>query len=506
MTPSSNLFEIIHSLTASEKRYFKVFSSTHVIGNKNNYEKLFNAYCELPADKPYDEAAFKKQLANKTWAKNFAVEKKILEDQLMKAMRAYNAEKSAEGALNDIIANVRFLYNKGLMAAATKELKRGIAMAEELENLPALIILYQLKLNLTRITQTPSDVKAAEEDLEAETRILMMLDAERKVVHARRKIYNYAISGQLKKKLKEANDLISELELLEREQHLSYKARISLFFIRATVAENENRYPDAMQYYEQANAIWKKNELKLHESYSNLRTILRNYLAAAHYAGRFDVYPPIIEQIENFPVENISDQADAFLATKAAKLLYYLNTPDKTGSLKLVQEIEQGIKKFQSLVPVQEVNHLLINICFLHFQTQNYTALIDALNNAYAALGRDEKMQHILADLKFLEIMAQFSLKNHDLLDYQLRNTERWLREHKLNNNFTDVLLKSFPAMRKEPQFSQIKNQLKSLACPVNMQVIQMLVLEWMEVNPPKSSSSALGAREHANLRARRTR
>src|SRR5271156_2872643 len=186
MTPSSNLFEIIHSLTASEKRYFKVFSSTHVIGNKNNYEKLFNAYLELPANEPYDEAAFKKKRASKTWGKNFAVEKKLLEDQLMKAMRAYNAEKSAEGALNDIIANVRFLYNKGLISAANKELKKGINMAEELENLPSLIILYQLKLNLTRITQTPSDVQAADEDLEAETRILAMLDTERKVVHARR--------------------------------------------------------------------------------------------------------------------------------------------------------------------------------------------------------------------------------------------------------------------------------------------------------------------------------
>ena len=123
MTPSTNLFDIIHSLTASEKRYFKIFSSTHIIGFKNNYEKLFNAFCELPADQPYDEAAFKKKLTAKRWTKNFAVEKKVLEDILMKAMRAYNAEKSSEGALNDIIANVHFLYNKGLVNAANKELR-----------------------------------------------------------------------------------------------------------------------------------------------------------------------------------------------------------------------------------------------------------------------------------------------------------------------------------------------------------------------------------------------
>ena len=339
MTPSSNLFEIIHSLTASEKRYFKVFSSTHVIGSKNNYEKLFDAYCELPDDKPYDEAAFKKKLASKSWAKNLAVEKKMLEDILMKAMRAYNAEKSAEGALNDIIANVHFLYSKGLITAANKELKKGVAMAEELENLPSLIILYQLKLNLTRITQTPSDVEAADQDLEAETKILLMLDAERKVVHARRKIYNYSISGQLKKNLVEAKGMIAELEILESQQPLTYKARISLFFIRAMVAEKDGRYEDAMSQYEKATAIWKKNELKLNESYSNLRTIFINYLGAAHYASRYDVYPSIIEQIEKIPVETMNDHADTFIVTKLARLIYLLNIPDKSGSDQLIKEI-----------------------------------------------------------------------------------------------------------------------------------------------------------------------
>ena len=405
MTPSTNLFDIIHSLTASEKRYFKIFSSTHVIGSKNNYEKLFNAYCELPADRPYDEAAFKKKLAGKTWAKNFAVEKKVLEEILMKAMRAYNAEKSAEGALNDIITNVRFLYNKGLLAAAGKELKKGIELGEELENLPGLINLYQLKINLTRVTQTAADIKTADEDLKAETRILRKLDTERKVVHARRKIYNLYISGQLRKNLTEAKVLLSELELLESDQDFTYKARMSLFFLRAMIAEKEGRFTDAMKEYEQANAIWKKNELKLHESYSNLRMILSNYLACAHYAERFDVYPGVIDQIENLPMENVNEQADTFILAKGSRLLYLLNTPNKTGAQQLVHEIEQGLKKFHAQLPKQQMMDINTNICLLLFQIGNYRELVDALNKAFAAIGRDEKMHQQLSYLKFLEII-----------------------------------------------------------------------------------------------------
>lgn len=485
MTPSTNLFDIIHSLTGSEKRYFKVFSSTHIIGYKNNYEKLFNAYCELPADQPYDEAAFKKKLAAKRWTKNLAVEKKVLEDILMKAMRAYNAEKSSEGALNDIIANVHFLYDKGLVNAAMKELKKGVALAEELENLPSLITLYQLKLNLTRITQTPADIKTAHEDFEAETRILKMLDIERQVVHGRRKIYNLYISGQLKKNIEQAKSTIAELENLDTKL-LTYKARMSLFFLRAMVAEKEGLFTEAMQQYEQANAIWKKNELKLHESYSNLRAILSNYLVCAYFAERLDVYPSTIEQIESFPTENFSDKADTFAVAKSSKLIYLLNIPNKEGAEKLINEIKDGLKIFKDQIPKNQLNHISANICLLNFQTKNYTILIDSINEAYNVIGRDEKRPHFLILLRFMEIMAHFSLKNYDLLDYQLRNTERWLREHKLNENFTDTLLKSFPELRKDSKnITKIKNQLSTLECSVNMLTLKTLVLEWMDTKPP---------------------
>jgi len=492
MTPSTNLFDIIHSLTGSEKRYFKVFSSTHIIGFKNNYEKLFDAYSELPADKPYDEAAFKKKLTAKRWTKNFAVEKKVLEDILMKAMRAYNAEKSAEGALNDIIANVHFLYNKGLIAAANKELKKGITLAEDLENLPSLITLYQLKLNLTRITHTASDVKEAHEDLEAETRILKMLDIERQVVHTRRKIYNQYIGGQLRKNVAEAKAMINELEMIEAGL-FTYKARMSLFFIRAMVAEKEGLFLDAMKQYEQANAIWKKNELKLHESYSNLRTILSNYLACAYFAERLDVYPAIIEQIESFPAENTSDKADSFVVAKSCRLIYLLNTSDKSSSEKLIAEIEDGLKLFQSQIQKSQLIYIHINICLLLFQTKSYLKLIDALNKAFVIIGRDEKMHHPLLQLKFMEIMVHLSLKNYDLLEYQTRNTERWLREHKLNDSFTDLLLKSFPTMAKDLQFSKIKNQVSTFECSPNSQMLKTLVLDWMELNKPVNPKSTKG-------------
>ena len=46
------LFELIQSMTKSEKRYFKLLSSRHSIGGENNYIRIFDA---LEKMKTYEE-------------------------------------------------------------------------------------------------------------------------------------------------------------------------------------------------------------------------------------------------------------------------------------------------------------------------------------------------------------------------------------------------------------------------------------------------------------------
>ena len=113
MTQNDHLFQLIKSLTASEKRYFKLFAAKQAEGRKTNYEKLFDAYNELP-DGVYNEEAFAQTLKRKKLGKYLSDEKKYLTELVMKAMRHYSAEKKAEGRLADMIQEMNFLIEKGL--------------------------------------------------------------------------------------------------------------------------------------------------------------------------------------------------------------------------------------------------------------------------------------------------------------------------------------------------------------------------------------------------------
>src|SRR5947209_14620354 len=59
MTPRTDLFDLVHSLTPNEKRYFKLFSSVHGKSKRKMYDILFDT---VAAMKYYDEGILKQKL------------------------------------------------------------------------------------------------------------------------------------------------------------------------------------------------------------------------------------------------------------------------------------------------------------------------------------------------------------------------------------------------------------------------------------------------------------
>lgn len=56
-------------MSKPEKRYFKVFSSRHVIGDQNNYQILFDAIDKLAE---YDESKLMKKFENEAFINHFS--------------------------------------------------------------------------------------------------------------------------------------------------------------------------------------------------------------------------------------------------------------------------------------------------------------------------------------------------------------------------------------------------------------------------------------------------
>ena len=120
------LFELIHSLSKSEKRYFKIFTSSHK--ENNNYVKLFDA---IHAQKDYDENLLLNQFKDEDFTRQFSVAKNYLQNLILKSLSSHHnkAKKSIE--LNEFLSQIEILYWKGLYKLAHKRIKQAKKIADK---------------------------------------------------------------------------------------------------------------------------------------------------------------------------------------------------------------------------------------------------------------------------------------------------------------------------------------------------------------------------------------
>mgnify|MGYP000536613426 CR=1 FL=1 len=136
MATSNDLFRLIKSLKQSEKRYFKIFSSTHVKGQQNNYVKLFEA---VDKQDEYNEGAILKKFKGEKFIKQFSVTKNYLYNFILKSLRSYYSGKDIDSKINEELESVKILNNRGFYKKVLKIVKKVKQLAWDYEKLNYLI-------------------------------------------------------------------------------------------------------------------------------------------------------------------------------------------------------------------------------------------------------------------------------------------------------------------------------------------------------------------------------
>ena len=109
MKPSPELFNLIQSLSKSEKRFFKLSSSLQE--GEKNYLKLFET---IEKQQQYNEAEIKKKYENEKFIQHLPSEKNHLYKLILKSLRGYHSDNSINSILKQELKNIEILYNKAL--------------------------------------------------------------------------------------------------------------------------------------------------------------------------------------------------------------------------------------------------------------------------------------------------------------------------------------------------------------------------------------------------------
>ena len=139
------LFDLIKSMSKSEKRYFKLMSSRHTIGDENNYVRLFDF---IDKQHEYDEDAIFSHFKKEAFLNRFSITKKRLYDHILAALDSFHISASVEAQLFKSLHSADILFEKSLYDQSRRILRSAekLALRHEKNGILLLIAKKQKRL------------------------------------------------------------------------------------------------------------------------------------------------------------------------------------------------------------------------------------------------------------------------------------------------------------------------------------------------------------------------
>lgn len=487
MKPSTELFDLIKSLTKSEKRFFKLHSALQS-GDKN-YLRVFDA---IDKQKEYDEEALKKQFAKETFIKHLPSEKNHLYKLILKALRAFHAESSVSGILKQEIKNIEILYQKALYVECNKLLHRAKRIARENERFYYWFeLLSWEKMLLEEAYESGEFTK----DLDA------LIEEERQVVEKLRNLgayhilyskINYVFRSGGYVRTEEEHAMVEEIS-----EHPLIKGKNTALSTRAST----------ICYYTQGFCYWAKRDWKTSlEKFLKVKQILddhpevkadlpKRFIRTLHYIinGQVELRDMNSARANiklmrdllgepGFVGRNIETQI--FVASYLSELRLLDRSGEHEKALALVDEVLEGMDRIGPGLQKEYELEFFFALACAYFGAGEMNKSLFWLNKV---LNDNEPTlrQDIFTYARLFNLVVHYELANYDLLEYIVRSTQRFLSKHhrayQVESTLVDHikrLARATTPEAKDELFKQLRKELTEHFKDAN----ESLVLKYFDV------------------------
>lgn len=426
MNSQDSLNQLIHSLSKTEKRNFRLFASRHTKGEGNDYLLLFDFHRANPGCLRSLEKSYFKGTAI---GKHLAAARNYLYNVILDSLESYSALRTAEDKLKRKLIHSRLLLDRNLPAQALKILEKAEKSARNYYLTPLLIQVLNLKREALK------GASQMKRDLQAEV-MLSLLKATELEQQISRYRYYYARcfalatksgSRELKRQIEEIEAEMEKFQLLKRPASEDF--RLQLYFLStcyqlSRLKKDEkngtpllefmldlfDRHPHMISLYEtrylallqnlagqylMALRLGRAKELlQKMEKYSPRLPASQNLLFEAVYFLRFDTNLSAFRQVK---VE------DCFLDFE--RDLWALSAPPRNGQL------------------LHRYNQVIDNlICNKKFH------LVIPWIRRFWANPEHKRFEYIHRSVELALLLTHFAMGNDEILEYELRNYQNRIK------------------------------------------------------------------------------
>lgn len=439
MKPTAELFELIQSLSRTEKGYFKKFASLHVKGEENNYIKLFDA---IEVQKEYDEEAIKKKFAGETFIKHLPSEKNYLQQLIMKSLRLYHAKTNVGKELRELIDYIEICMEKGLYRQCEKLILKGKKIAEAHERFMTIAELTKLdkKLEVTR-GNALNRKKTEQLQKEISTAIKNELEIQDFFKMQDEMIAILEITGEARSEedAELANDRIKALKKIDITK---VKTTLSCILYYNTLAayyyfigDYENSYKCSKLYLSSAKLDYQRTG-----DSANIINGLHNHYTSCYRTKRFDECYELIDEIKAVPVTSARGGEASFSRILSIELGLAISTGKFKEAVPIIENASEKILNMKYRMPLTAYFNTLYIIAHVYFGAGKYSESLKWLNRIINDTDADD-VQYIFCASKILSLIIHTDMGKSDSLEYIVKPTYRYLYKRKRLYKFESRLL-----------------------------------------------------------------
>ena len=458
---SNSLHELIKSLNKSEKRYFKVFSSRHTIGEENNYIKLFDYIDKMDE---YDEEVLFGHFKGQSLLNKFSITKARLYSNILKSLDTFHSNSSVDAQIFRSIHSAEILYNKGLYQQAEKILISAEKQAKKHENLN---LLLEIKEKQKRLIENDlySDVKANEIDkmFKAEQETLKEINDYQKLWHIKSLLFqeinkNGKVRAESETlKLQALVNQVNEMDIdkcCTKNKYLFHHIQSAYYF---SVNDLE------LSHYH-LNAIVKllEKNITLSEQQPNIYfSTLTNFIYVSTRLKKFDIAETHLKKLKNLsnPGLNIDLDIKYFSSTFSLELSLLADKGDYRAALELVPQIEEGYRLYEGHINSLRKAYIDFQVGVIYLGLGEYSTALHWINNILNE-GKIDQKQDIYCFAQLINLVLHFELNNNRFLPYAINSTKRYLKNRNRIYKFEELFLKLITQISKTNNVFDLQEKL----------------------------------------------
>ncbi|MBI4945379.1 MAG: hypothetical protein HY840_03140 [Bacteroidetes bacterium] len=420
---SAALFELIHSLSMAEKKYFRMSSSLK--GGDKSYLKLYDA---IEKQRSYNEHAIRSACRGEKFLQYLAVANSRLYNNILRSLENYH--RGADINLHNQLRKAEILLGKGLTSHALKLLKTSKAIAyrhERWELLMEILVMERTPYTAVELLNMPH----LNQEIKAVLEKLNNIDDYRTLhhnLHAR-----VQKSGHVRTKKEEVfiAKLMRHPLLRNSEQALCAEAKAYYYEIwHQSYLFNQ----DSIKGYETAKEQCAFIETHFHRLRDpekkhlfalNMSVIFMGYILASNRSIYGEVQK-VLQKIRAYPIISPSIKAKFWTSSYVNELNAYIMANDFERVFPVLKTIK-GNEDIVDYAPAITRITLFYNIAYLLFGAGSYKEALHwlrkILDNPSNELRKDTQ-----AFARILHLLIHYELhKDEELLDSLKRSAKNFL-------------------------------------------------------------------------------